>query len=232
MVNADPLVLPCTDSVWVRRLPAGGSLSTTWSTLRGAAEVDLDPLRERVVGALPVGGLVPVGDVAGAVRAVRAAGRGGLAGGQVRAGRGRLRDRSDEEHRTGQEQGHEQPPEDMLAFHHALLGRTRKSGVGRGPALTRGPGNGNWAGRSGGRDEVRAVGWNEAGVAVRFRCGRAESNRDRSSAGVDLVLGELAGRPAGVTGEGQPQVALAGGGEGDRRGVAGRRVERVRRRTV
>ena len=46
---------------------------------------------------------------------------------------------------------------------------------------------------------------------------------------VHLELGELPGGPAGVAGEGQPQVTGGGGAEVDGHGVAGGRVERVAR---
>ena len=44
--------------------PAGRQLQDDPAGALGRAEVDLDPLRERVVGALPVGVLVAVGHVA------------------------------------------------------------------------------------------------------------------------------------------------------------------------
>ena len=58
-----PSVLVCTDSVWVRvpHAASGGSFSVTLPMLRSRAEVDLQPLREGVVGALPVGVGVAVG---------------------------------------------------------------------------------------------------------------------------------------------------------------------------
>ena len=51
VVNVVPSVLPCTDSVWVRAPHDvdGGSFSTTRPIARRRAEVDLHPLRERVV---------------------------------------------------------------------------------------------------------------------------------------------------------------------------------------
>ena len=63
VLNAEPSVLVCTDRVWVRVPQAvdGGSFSVTLPMLYVRAEVDLQPLRERVVGALPVGVGVAVG---------------------------------------------------------------------------------------------------------------------------------------------------------------------------
>ena len=65
----------------------------------GGAEVDLHPLRELVVGRLPVRALVAVGDVARAVDVHRAAGGGGLAGGEVGLGGGRALRREGEAER-------------------------------------------------------------------------------------------------------------------------------------
>ena len=63
-----PSVLVCTDRVWVRvpQAAGGGSFSVTLPTLYVGAEVDLQPLRERAVRALPVGVRVTVGRRAGA----------------------------------------------------------------------------------------------------------------------------------------------------------------------
>ena len=67
--------------------PAGGQLQDDAARALGRAEVDLDPLRERVVGALPVGGLVAVGHVARRVHVGVAGLAGRLAGREVGAHR-------------------------------------------------------------------------------------------------------------------------------------------------
>ena len=80
-----PSVLPRTDSVSVARAPAGGQLQHDPAGALRRAEVDLDPLREGVVRALPVGGLVAVGHVARRVDVGVAGLAGRLAGGEVGA---------------------------------------------------------------------------------------------------------------------------------------------------
>jgi hypothetical protein len=90
VLKVEPSLEPAMVSVSVRvaHEVAGGSLSTTWLTETAEPEVDLQPLRERVVLALPVGVRVAVPGVAGRVDVGVAAGAEGLAGGQVGAGGG------------------------------------------------------------------------------------------------------------------------------------------------
>ena len=91
------------------------------------------------------------------------------------------------------------------------------------------------------------AGWGRgrtAGAALRrgarTGCPRPGRAGAPDRAGVDLELAELAGRPAGVAGDGQPQVPLAGRreGHGDRvaagrvEGVAGGRLQGAERRAV
>ena len=132
-----PSALPCTDRVWVRAPQPAGSFSTTWSMLVLAAEVDLGPLREGVVGALPVAcAWLPSLTLLGDVRAVGAAGGGGLAGGQVgSAGRARCVDEA--EHRAyghdqaGHDEGRDQAAPGLLSSHRGLsafFGGTRTRG--------------------------------------------------------------------------------------------------------
>ena len=67
---------PTASGVRVAQAVGGGSFSVTLPTLVAAPEVDLNPLREGVVGALPVGVGVGVGDVARRVAALRRRRRG------------------------------------------------------------------------------------------------------------------------------------------------------------
>ena len=118
------------DGLRPRTPGAGRQLEGQVGDRGGAAEVHLHPLRELVVGGLPVRALVAVRDVAGAVDVHGGAGGGGLARGEVRAGRGRsLREdreaeRCDERRRGG---GHDGEP-DVPSHAHEVAPRSPAGG--------------------------------------------------------------------------------------------------------
>ncbi len=99
-------------------LPAGRQLQDDLVDAGGGAQVGLDPLRERASRALPVGALVSVGDVAGAVLGVGARGGGRLPGRDVRAPGRRGRERGPSEgQQAGDEQGAQAPGPSALDSH-------------------------------------------------------------------------------------------------------------------